>query len=89
MKELTEAQISEGIQNAAAATKHWLNGDPAAAFKVITYSESFPAAVHGLLALTGIAVAGSGVDTDRFLTQIALEAKADQHAPEQDGGPNE
>ncbi len=76
MNELTEEQISEGLQNAAAATRHWISGDHRAAFRVITYSESFPAAVHGLLALSAVAVAGSGMDTEKFLTNIALEEQA-------------
>lgn len=76
MTELTEEQITEGLQHAAAAARHWINGDHQAAFRTITYSESFPAAVHGLLGITGMAIAGSGMDPDRLLSQIVMEAQA-------------
>lgn len=71
--ELTADQLSEGVQLAAAATRHLVGGDQAAAFATVRSAPSFAAAVHGLLHLSAIAVAGTGKDPEEFFQWVAME----------------
>lgn len=82
---LTEDEISEGIQLASAATAHWLAGDHTLAFKTVTYAENFPAVVYGLLAVSAVAVAGSGKPAERFFKGLALDQQQGRLRRHQEG----